>query len=1592
MRSMDLERIKFSAVAAPALAGWCLFANCLAGAQPTDPMPGRMATGYALTSAQDYSNADPGAWRLLGSNDQGGTWKVLDVQTNQVFKARSERRQYAISNRTGYHAYRLQIDDTPEVGLAEFELVGPPIGTTNEADLHTLITASGEHPLLAPATQAFDGDPATKWVDFGTSSSRPVWLQCEYTFRKDLSVMTISQFQVVSRLREGRNRLLDKAPEILAKLKDKTSRSVRPLIGYALTSANDAPARDPRDWSLLGSSDQGRTWALLDVRRNESFNRRFQKRSFMLPRRVAHSLYRLQIDSIRFPVGIDADSVQISEIEPIFAPDGPKDRFSVVVCAQGENPPMEVAEKAFDGDVRTKWLDFGERGRGAGANTNRASWIEWQYLDESDGPVINLRWLRSVRAHPPEPVRLALKGVVVCWEPQTGMLGLLDETGFQRFTLQGFAGEIEVGNWVSLTGEPTFGKEVPVVLTPRIACLSTLPTLPEVRGDHGMDEGVHFLLGSAEGTVESVSETAHWVDARLLLDNGSGRVTVRVLNPGSAPTRIARACRLRAQGVVQTVFNPLGGRSCGTIWVPDPNHLATVASGKTVDRQLQVEDGTSEKRRPAVLTNIAEVYELSQAHAAGGIPARIRGVITYIDPGLNHFFVHDGADGIQINGLLRAGLAPFLHQEGLYVEVRGRVATNEPAIDVAEVARVFGRGQMPEPSRHSWDYLMTGKDFGRWVEVEGMVREVDEHRLVLAVNGGKLIVWLPEVDRQMESRLFGSLVRVCGVCAPLLNSLSTRLGIRLLVPSAEHLQVVTAAPDNPFSLPGRPISRLLRSSVQRRTASIQLIKTMGVVTYRESRLIFLQDGDVGLRVSLREDACVNVGDRAEAVGFTEPDGLSLRLVQARVRKLGLETLPAPVQIELLDTDSSTTDAVRGWVEGMIVGRGPKGGLQILEVREDKTDRTFSAVFPTNQGILPPLPLGTRVRLQGVFKADLGDLPDFGQAITTFELYGSSPEDVTVLQRPSWWTAQHMLWAVGGITGVLLLVLGWVSALRGQVRARTGELRTEVAERKRAQEALQLSRARLQLHFDRMPIGCIMWNKEFQVASWNPAAQQIFGYTADDVLGKRPRGLIVPTECRESEDEIWYRSLAAENGTHSVNRNLTKDGRQIMCDWTNAPLRSNDGEVLGVLSMVQDVTDRKRMEADLAYERDLLGTLLENVPVVIYFKDKESRFVRVSRSFGQLFQLQDIKLLQGKTDFDFFTREHAQPAYDDEQEIIHTGRALIGKIEKETHLDGRVTWALTNKSPWRDREGKIIGTFGVSQNITAIKDTEAKLAAAQKELLETSRRAGMADVASSVLHNVGNVLNSVNVCASLVVHQVKHSKAASLHKLAALLRNHEGDLESFLTQDPKGKQVPSYLAQLSDYIVQEQSATVQELQKLTSYIDHIKEIVAMQQTYSKVSGVAEMVKLSDLVEDALRMNETAMARHQIQLVRQLDAQLPELSLEKHKVLQILVNLVRNAKYACAESAKPDKQIVVRMSNGDGRIKILVGDNGVGIACENLTRIFNFGFTTRKGGHGFGLHASALAARELGGTLRVHSDGPGRGATFTLELPACRKARG
>jgi signal transduction histidine kinase len=224
----------------------------------------------------------------------------------------------------------------------------------------------------------------------------------------------------------------------------------------------------------------------------------------------------------------------------------------------------------------------------------------------------------------------------------------------------------------------------------------------------------------------------------------------------------------------------------------------------------------------------------------------------------------------------------------------------------------------------------------------------------------------------------------------------------------------------------------------------------------------------------------------------------------------------------------------------------------------------------------------------------------------------------------------------------------------------------------------------------------------------------------------------------------------------------------------------------------------------------------------------------------------------------------------------------------------------------------------------------------------------------------------------------------LSKVAALFCEHEADLGAFLSQEGKSRQISGFLTQLSEILLRQREAALAEIAQLQERVNHLKDIVTTQQNYAKMRGKVETLKVADLVEDALKMSMGMTTHEGIRIRKEYDEE-TAIRTSKTTVLQILVNLIGNAKQACDVSGREEKSLTIRAGNGGDRVRISVSDNGVGIPPENLDRIFTYGFTTKRDGHGFGLHAAAQAAKEMGGGLYVESKGTGAGATFTLELP-------
>ncbi len=1135
------------------------------------------------------------------------------------------------------------------------------------------------------------------------------------------------------------------------------------------------------------------------------------------------------------------------------------------------------------------------------------------------------------------------------------------------------------------------------------------------------------------GVVRSAQVNRRFTDLQLSDLNGLVQVEV----PGGDAFTNLLDSLVRIRGVCGSSANSARQLTGAYVWSPSTNLLVVEEQG--------VADPFTLPAQP-----IVSLSEYTQWRAIQH-RVKIAGVVTFSQPG-RPLFVQDETGGAPVYLAEAADFKP-----GDRVEVAGYLT---PSHDFGyefrnASCRVIGRSAIPVPKSIPAVDALNQSLHGIWVTVDarlvGSSRRENED--VMTLQAGNLLLEALRPNRGNRAEDFippaGSLLRLRGVYSILGDESRMPRALRLYVPSTEPIQVMEQASwwDAQHTVAALGTMSLillaaafwgitLRRRVREQTLIIRerLEKEAALQqSYREifnsaNDLIFTLDSE-GRLTSLNPAGQRALGYQAEEVNQLTADLILAPSTRGIDRRL-LEMKPSSGNVATSDCEFVTKDGRRLLVETSLRVTWKDGRPQSIQgIGRDITERKRAeeALQQSEQKFRSLV----EQSLVGVYVIQHGRFAYVNPRLA--EIFGYTSEEmirectvedaVAEEDRPLVQSQIHQ--RITGESGtvhynfrgrrkddslVYVEVLGNRADYCGQP-AVLGTL-LDITERRQAEAALAEASSLLETLLENSPDCIYFKDAQSRFVRFSKAFEKLFNVAdAESLRGKTDFDFFKEEHARpafEDEQEI-IRSGKPIIG--KLEKESHPDGRVTWALTTKMPWRDRKGNIIGTFGISKDVTAIKETEEKLAQERELFKTLLDNIPDFIYFKDRESRFVRVSKSKARttLPAAQNLHLeknpsgdstnlpahfadseafagyLIGKTDFDTYEEKFARAAFEEEQAILRTGNPLIGKLEQATNFDGSVIWKYVTKMPWRDKEGNIIGTFGVSRDVTAIKKAEAELEAAHKRLIETSRLAGMAEVATDVLHNVGNVLNSVNVSCSLTIDRVKTSKVSSVSKVSSLLMENRDRLAEFLTSDPRGRQIPEFLAALSEHLTSEQTAALKELELLVKHIDHIKQIVAMQQSYAKVAGVLEIISPTQMVDDALHINAAALLRHEVQVRRDFE-ETPQIMTEKHKVLQILVNLIRNAKYAMDDGKRPNKLLTIKIANDvEGRVKIQVIDNGVGIPQENLTRIFSHGFTTRRNGHGFGLHSSALAVRDLGGSLEVHSDGPAKGAVFTLTLP-------
>ncbi len=451
--------------------------------------------------------------------------------------------------------------------------------------------------------------------------------------------------------------------------------------------------------------------------------------------------------------------------------------------------------------------------------------------------------------------------------------------------------------------------------------------------------------------------------------------------------------------------------------------------------------------------------------------------------------------------------------------------------------------------------------------------------------------------------------------------------------------------------------------------------------------------------------------------------------------------------------------------------------------------------------------------------------------------------------------------------------------------------------------------------------------------------------------------------------------------------------QLALEPSYLPIRISAGIALLGAWAVGSLHSTARDEAQATLEHTLgelrdserkLSSLIESTDDPIVSLDTQGRVLTANAAARRLYQKRLGRPLEKGQPLVDPANPSLMKAWQPRMEQVLQGQTL--HFEEEQALEGSRIVLDSRIHPILGDGGKVAGLTLFSRDITQRKEAEARLGEMHRTLVDISRQAGMAEIATGVLHNVGNTLNSVNISTGLLADLLRTSRVTGLAKATQLLHEHTADLGTFLTIDPQGKKLPGYLLALSEQLAEERELLSKELRALTESVEHIKAIVSMQQQHARAVGTIEQIQVPRLIDEALRLHAVSFERMGISVEREY-AEVPPIQADRHKLLQILVNLLTNARHALVESSRQDRRLTirVRLAPGGERLLIELADNGVGIAPENLPRLFSQGFTTKAKGHGFGLHISALTAAEMNGQLRGASPGPNLGATFSLELP-------
>ena len=470
------------------------------------------------------------------------------------------------------------------------------------------------------------------------------------------------------------------------------------------------------------------------------------------------------------------------------------------------------------------------------------------------------------------------------------------------------------------------------------------------------------------------------------------------------------------------------------------------------------------------LHTVAAVRGLTAEQTRQEIPVRLRGVVTFFDNTLFSRFIQDETAGIYLQ--FPTNFVPPTLMPGQVVEVTGTGAPGEYApVVMVKAMRPSGEAALPPPKPVNYEQLASGTEDSQFVEITGVVRSVHPvnktpyYHIEITTGGGRLSVFAKALPVQRFQELLDSTVRVRGICSPQFNHQRQLFAIRLMVPRTDDLEIVTPAPTDPFAAAARPIGSLLQFTPQESYG--HRVKLAGTVIYFDpGRALFLQDGERGVELQTKEQIPVAVGDRVEALGFVSQGDYTPLLQDAIYKKVSAGTpLPAaPLTIDQALTGDHDCQLIR--VAARLIDRTQRGNEQFLILQEGRFIFQASLKQTGGNDSFAAIENGSRVAVAGVCRIETGEW-EAGEnwRAKSFGILLRSPEDVVVVEAPSWWTLKKVLWIAAALGFAALAAFSWVAVLRRRVAERTRELEIQIQKRQLAERRREIEQERARVAHD-----------------------------------------------------------------------------------------------------------------------------------------------------------------------------------------------------------------------------------------------------------------------------------------------------------------------------------------------------------------------------------------------------------------------------------------------------------------------------------------------------------------------------------------------